>query len=234
MSSLTWKQRDAWIAVFDILGFADLAAKSDSEFRRALLTSKLEDLLAVLDDPLVKQHGNLEIQVISDTMLLFASDVRPESYPWLMQLCKSLIERSITCRLPVRGAISIGKAFTSEVPPIFIGPAFVEAYRYCEDQDWIGLLLTPAAVVTLRKAGLEPSRHGFVAGQIPMRKCDSEGLLAYRLQREGATSFDSPFIAPLREMQQQAPSEGARAKYERTIEFLIKNYQKLPPRGPSF
>lgn len=232
MPNLIWRERNAWIAVFDILGFANLAARADDDFARSLLFGKLEDLLSVLDDPLIRQHAKLDVRVISDTIILFAPDVQPQSYPWLMQLSKALIEKSITCRLPLRGAISIGKAFTSDSPPIFVGPAFIEAYRYCEDQDWVGLLLTPSSATALRAGGLEPSRHGFATGEIPMRNCPAEGVLAYRLQRDGATNFESPLLAPLQEMRQQASSAAIRAKYDRTIQFLTHNYQRLQTRNP--
>jgi hypothetical protein len=67
------------------------------------------------------------------------------------------MNKSIAVSLPLRGAISVGTAFISISPPMIIGPSFIEAHEYCEDQNWIGLLLTPSATTRLRKVGLDRS-----------------------------------------------------------------------------
>jgi hypothetical protein len=152
---ITWIQKDAWVGVFDILGFRNLIRQTDRDFPRYLLTSKLNDLFKALK-PDVIQHGQLEYMVFSDTITIFAPDLQARSYGWFLLQCEMLMNKSITGRLPLRGAISVGTAFISVSPPMVIGPSFLEAHEYCENQKWIGLLLTPSATTALRQVGLEP------------------------------------------------------------------------------
>jgi hypothetical protein len=46
---IDWKRREAWVGVFDILGFKSLIRQTDQEYPRALLTGQLDDLLGSLD-----------------------------------------------------------------------------------------------------------------------------------------------------------------------------------------
>jgi hypothetical protein len=201
---ITWNQKDAWVGVFDILGFKNMIRQTDQDFPRHLLTSKLNDLFEALDHD-VMRHGQLEYMVFSDTIVIFASDLEARSYGWFLLQCRILIEKSIAVRLPVRGAISVGTAFISSSPPMIIGPSFLEAHEYCEDQDWVGLLLTPSATLAIRQAGLEPLHHDFVLDDVPLRKTDADNVLAYRFQN-GRSSYESPLLTFLEEMKHFAPT----------------------------
>jgi hypothetical protein len=219
---VTWKRRESWVAVFDILGFAKLVETAEHDFPRALLTSKLDDLLDSLGSE-EQQLGGLEHLVFSDTIVIFSPSSGPPHYPWFLRQCKNLIMESIRVRLPLRGAISVGITFSAEEDPIVIGAPFSEAFGYCEDQDWIGLLLTPSATRALRTAGLDPRNHHFVTGQIPLRRLPAANVLAYRFQ-DGASNFESPLLPWLREMRQFAPDH-AKKKYDNTITHINDHYR---------
>jgi hypothetical protein len=221
---ITWSQKNAWVGVFDILGFKNLIRKTDQEFPRILLTSKLDDLFGALE-PDVIQHGQLEYMVFSDTIVIFAPDLQVRSYGWFLLQCEILMNKSITIRLPLRGAISIGTAFISISPPMIIGPSFTEAHEYCEDQNWIGLLLTPSAITALRQVGLEPLHHDFVSDNIPLKTMPAEKVLAYRFQN-GMSNYDSPLLSPLQEMEHFAPDKD-KEKYSNTIAFIKKHYRYI-------
>jgi len=213
------------VGVFDILGFRDLILQADKEFPRVLLTSKLSDLLEVLGSDVTK-NGQLDYLVFSDTIVIFAPDLRPQSYPWFLLQCKKLITKSVNVYLPLRGAISVGKAFTAVSLPIVIGPAFVEAHDYCEDQNWIGLILTPSAITALSQAGLEPLHHDFISdSNIPLRKCRDSNVLAYRFQN-GSSNYESPLLPSLQEMKHLA-SGVAKEKYDNTIAFIKRHYKHI-------
>lgn len=220
-----WCRKEAWIGVFDILGFKALIMEADREFPRALLTSKLDDLFEILESDAAKL-GKLTQLVFSDTIVIFAPDLNPESYPWFLSQAEHLITRAIEVRLPLRGAISVGTSFLSSTPPIIIGPSFTDAYEYCEDQNWIGLLLTPSVTKALSEANLNPLHHDFVRDKIPLKsKCPAEDVLAYRFQN-GMSSYDSHLIKPLQEMKKQAP-DYAKIKYEHTINFIERHYRHI-------
>lgn len=220
---VAWNQKNAWVGVFDILGFKNIIRQTDQEFPRYQLTSKLTDLFKALDSEAMR-HGRLESMVFSDTIVIFAPNLEISSYGWFLLQCTTLIEKSLAIRLPVSGAISAGTAFTSNSPPMIIGPSFLEAHEYCEDQDWIGLLLTPSATLAIRQAGIEPLHHDFVLdNDIPLREQDAANVLAYRFQN-GSSSYNSPLLTFLKEMRHSAPDK-AKEKYSKTIDFIKKHYQ---------
>ena len=221
---ITWHQKNAWVGVFDILGFKNMIRQTDQDLPRQLLMSKLNDLFEALDHE-VMQHGQLEYMIFSDTIVIFAPDLEARSYGWFLLQCRILIEKSIAVRLPVRGAISVGTAFISSSPPIIIGLSFFEAHEYCEDQDWIGLLLTPSATLAIRQAGLEPLHHDFVLDDIPLRKADADNVLAYRFQN-GRSNYESPLLIFLEEMKHFAPGKD-KEKYGKTIAFIKKHYRYI-------
>lgn len=220
-----WNKRDGYIGVFDILGFKRRIDNADNEVLRDILTEKLADLFEVLESD-ITEHGELTFTVFSDTFVVHTPDSVGSSYGWFLRQCKNLIERSIHVRLPLRGAISSGQVFTSDNPPIIIGKPFIEAYEYCEDQNWIGLLLTPSATTAISDLGLEPLHHDFISDKsIPLKKKSVENVLAYRFQN-GSANFKSPLLGPLEEMRHFAPVKDKK-KYDKTIEFIKKHYKHL-------
>jgi len=221
---ISWNQRDAWVGVFDVLGFKSLIRQADQEFPRALLTCQLNDLFETLNSEVLK-HGQLEYLIFSDTIVVFAPNLDVSSYGWFLLQCTKLMDKSITIRLPLRGAISVGTAFTSISPPVVIGPSFLEAHEYCEDQDWIGLLLTPSATIAVRRAGLEPLHHDFVVDEFPLRRMSRKNVLAYRFQN-GMSNYSSPLLDVLQEMKTFAPDDD-KGKYSRTIQFIEKHYRYI-------
>jgi len=227
---IEWKRRDAFVGVFDILGFKNLIEQADQEFPRAMLTGQLNDLLGTLDDQNVIEGEQVEYMVFSDTIAIFAPDLGDDSplrsFGWFILLCTRLITKSVEIRLPLRGAISVGTAFTStsRSRPIILGPSFLEAHQYCEAQDWIGLLLTPSATLKFLQAEFHPIRADFVSDNIPLRgRMPPENVMAYRFQN-GMSNYSSPLLPVLDEMRCLAPSD-AREKYTRTIDFIERHYR---------
>lgn len=227
--TLQWTRHESWVAVFDALGFTNhIKQAGRHEVAHCILVSQIEDLLSeVMSD--VAKHGKLKSLVFADTIVILTQTAEPRDYPWFLLHCKKLITRSISLRLPLRGAISIGQIDVAEQHPILLGAPFLEAHRYCDDQDWVGLLMTPSATLALRNAGLEPRHHDFVDGPIPLRKCLPDNVLAFRFQN-GTANFASPLLHYLGEMKQLAPTE-AKGKYERTIEHIERHYRWVGEAG---
>lgn len=221
---IIWEKKTAWVGVFDILGFKNIIRQADRDFDRLQLTSKLADLLDVLNDDSF-YADKFEFLIISDTIVIFATDNGFGNYGWFLLLCEKLITKSISVRLPLRGAISAGTAFISKSPLMVIGPSFVEAYEYCESQNWIGLLLSPSATLAVRDGGLEPLHHDFVKDKIPLKdpSLENDNLLAYRFHN-GSSNYESPLLDLLNEMKHFA-SEDVQAKYSNTLDFIKKHYR---------
>ena len=108
---------------------------------------------------------------------------------------------------------------------MIVGPSFLEAHDYSEDQDWIGLLLTRCATLALRRAVLNPLHPDFVSDDLPLRKTGRYNVLSYRIQ-DGSSNYESHLLRFLREMQHFAPDRD-KIKYERTIAFINKHYKYI-------
>jgi hypothetical protein len=155
---------------------------------------------------------------------MFCPDDTAKSYAIIQQAAKHFIEECLYSSIPIRGAVSVGTFVRSNDNRALMGRAFIDAHVYGDDQDWLGLLLTPDAIAKARSYGLEPTRHDFVSSpEIPMRKCRSENVLAYRFQN-GTANYSSPLLTPLENMKQKAGA-GHSDKYKRTIEFIKNNYR---------
>ena len=107
----------------------------------------------------------------------------------------------------------------SEDNRALMGDAFIDAFEYGEDQNWLGLLLTPKAIKKARLLELEPLRHDFISSKkIPMRKKTDQVVLAYKFQN-GESTFSSPLIPHLIEMK-KASDDIYHEKYDNTIDFI--------------
>lgn len=218
VTSHEWIHAKCWVACFDILGFKSLVSFEDDESLR--ITFLLEDYektlvhLSTSCEPY--QEGDIEYCWLSDTFVLFSRDDSARSYTVLQQASKYFITECTYSKTPLRGAISVGHITRSKDNRSFMGKAFIDAFVYAEDQDWIGLLLTPTAIAKADSFGLLPERHDFVrSSEIPMRKCPSDKVMAYRFQN-GSANFASPLLAMLSQMKHSS-AERYHKKYDGTI-----------------
>lgn len=103
---------------------------------------------------------------------------------------------------------------------IIIGLAALEAYEYCNDQDWIGLILTPSASQKLIAENIPPWRQYFINQDIPMRSLSSHDVYAHKFIN-GSANYESPLVSRLAEMKHFTPDKH-KEKYQKTIDFIRK------------
>jgi len=60
----------------------------------------------------------------------------------------------IQAEIPARGAIAFGELYADASERIFYCKGLIQAYEYAEEQDWIGLILSPSTVERLNSIGL--------------------------------------------------------------------------------
>lgn len=218
-------KKESWVVVFDVLGFKNLVKDAEQDLARHALFGKITELVEFSEKE--ADIAGFEFVLYADTLVFFAPDEKPLSYSHLLHLCKMIICKSIVIRLPLRGAISVGPTYEAKGYPVFVGPAMLEAHRYGDAQDWIGLIMAPSATRKIREAGLEPARHDFVRRGICLKEDSllNDDVLAYRFQN-GAANFESYLIRYLKEMMHFAP-ESAKGKYQRTIDFIKQHYRYL-------
>lgn len=219
-----WFSYKAWVAHFDILGFKSIINNDNESVKLGVLKSQIDEVI----DDLKKNVANFDESVgylfYADTFIIFSKSAKINDYPGLISVSKNFMSNCIYKRLPVRGAISFGEITVGHDKKILLGKAFSESYDYGEDQNWLGLILTPSASAELKVHNLEPTRHGFINRDIPLRKYSifDERVYAYRFIN-GSTNYKCPLISPLEEMMHKAPGKD-KVKYENTISFIKKHY----------
>lgn len=221
--NMEWITAYCWVASFDILGFKGLIDIDENSMEAEFAQEDYERTLSHLKDIRGAYSTEaLDYLWLSDTFVMFSPDDTYQSYGVIEQAARRFIEECIYSGIPIRGAISCGALIRSNDKRSLMGQAFVEAYIYGEDQDWLGLILSPSAIIKARSLDLEPTHHDFIySDEIPMRNCCRKGVLAYRLQK-GADSSIAPLLSSLEGMKQAAQSKH-HPKYERTIDFLKKH-----------
>jgi hypothetical protein len=212
---------NAWVAHFDILGFTNSIENSDpkkfSSHPKAL-QRKIELVLCYLKNTIILYkklpYDYVNYLFYADTFIIYSKTDDIKEYFGICNIAKLFFEKCIEEELPIRGAISFGEITTGYDNKIVMGKAFIESKKYSDDQNWLGLILTPSAAIKI-KEHFDPKRHKFVNRDIPLRKYSifDENIYAY-------TTIKSPnLIVKLKKMKTEAPKD-VQLKYENTICFI--------------
>lgn len=220
-----WIHCDCWFACFDILGFKNMVSFDDNGSMQALYVMKgyeetLNHLKNVCD---VYKEGDINYCWLSDTFIMFTPDDSARAYTVIEFAAKYFMDKCLYTCIPLRGAISVGSFTRSRDNRAFMGKAFIDAFEYAEDQDWIGLILTPTAIKKIESYNLNLIYDFIASDTIPMKKYNPKEVRAYRFQN-GASNMPSRFLPKLRRMKSQAEDKH-KAKYERTENFIQQHYQ---------
>ncbi|HEY5330946.1 MAG TPA: hypothetical protein VIJ79_13755 [Acidobacteriaceae bacterium] len=218
-----WQSYDAWIAYFDLLGFKAMLRTLPI----SILRQKVDEIVKDLHAEAKEFEKNVECLFYADTFVFYSKTEANKDYPGLLHVATHFMEKCIYKGIALRGAISFGEIAAGNDKRILIGSAFLDSHQYGEDQDWLGLILTPTASNRLKEAKLDPARHRFVYGEIP-RKGDTksnEEVYAYSFCR-GVSDFPCPLLHKLKEMQLLSP-EDTKHKYENTIRFIEKHWRMV-------
>ena len=130
-----------YVALLDVLGFSDLISgrPGDQNF-----SSYLECIKESLDDESV--GAIVPYIVFSDSIVLTSDDSSVESLHSVVLRCSRLFGRMLAKGIAIRGAVSYGDYSRATTGGgIFVaGRAIIEAYRFEQTQDWVGIMLTPS------------------------------------------------------------------------------------------
>jgi len=222
-----WIHCACWLACFDILGFKKMVSFDSSGSMQALYIMRYyEETLKHLSTVCEKHKaGDIDYCWLSDTFVMFTCDDSARAYTVVQFAAKYFMDKCLSTCIPLRGAISVGPFTRSRDNRAFMGKAFIEAFQYAEDQDWIGLILTPTAIKMIESYGLNLIYDFVASDRIPMRKYNPKEVRAYRFQN-GAANYPCPLLPGLRSMRLQS-EEVYRSKYERTEKFIEEHYSWL-------
>ncbi len=207
-----------WISYFDLLGFSDLVQTKGELDVFITITTALEEFGR-------KRNPNdhfVERVWFSDSFILYSQGASDIDFSYLEQASRHFFLSLIQKEIPVRGALACGEVYADKDNNIIKG--LLEAYKYAENQDWIGLILTPTAVQRMEEIRLPAKERPYYAlWSIPFKKCKK----GFRFPPElPACRIDTPGIQViLGSMRQKLDSKNQREviqKYDRTIEFSEK------------
>src|ERR1035438_7482827 len=221
-----WQSYDAWVAHFDLLGFkAKLKTLPIS-----ILQEEVDEIVKSFQAEAKEFEKNVDYLFYADTFIFYSKFDENKDYPGLLHVATHFMEKCIYKGIALRGAISFGEIAVGYDKRIMIGDAFLDSHQHGEDQDWLGLILTPTASNRLKAVKLDPARQGFVYGKTPRRECSksNDEVYAYSFCR-GVSNFPCPLLHKLKEMQLLSP-EDAKLKYENTIRFIEKHWRMVQSR----
>ncbi|MGP8153275.1 MAG: hypothetical protein ACLQBQ_03900 [Smithella sp.] len=218
-----WNNYQAWIAHFDVLGFKSII-DTKNYLTLKILQVTISEVLSDLNKNVSVFQEDVNYLFYADTFVIYSKSDKVNDYPGFIRIAKNFIVKCIYKKLPIRGAVAFGEITLGHDNKIVMGKAFLESYVYGEDQNWLGLILTPSASIKLKEEGLDPIHHGFVNQDIPLRKYSifDERVYAYKFIN-GSTNYKCPLLPALEEMRHRAPIK-EKVKYENTIRFIEKHY----------
>ncbi|MGP8174782.1 MAG: hypothetical protein ACLP7O_09570 [Terracidiphilus sp.] len=221
-----WQSYDAWVAHFDLLGFKTKL----KTLPISILQQQVNEIVKDLQAEVKEFKENVDCLFYADTFIFYSKSDETKDYPGLLHIATHFMEKCIYKGIALRGAISFGEIAVGNDKRIMIGSAFLDSHQYGEDQDWLGLVLTPTASNRLKEVKLYPARHRFIYGEIPRRECakSNDQLYAYSFCR-GVYNFPCPLLRKLKELKLLSP-EDAKPKYENTIKFIEKHWRMVQSR----
>jgi hypothetical protein len=211
--------RERWFCYLDLLGFKTLVRKGAVENVIPLYQEALNSL-----EEKVAPHANLGISHswFSDSFIIFSRGDSDREFSLVEQAGRLFFQKLILRRIPVRGAITVGKLYSQLKRNIFIGEALIDAYEYGEGQDWLGFILTPHVYKRLEMSSLnlENRAHYRAVGRPVITHPHWENVYAFAFNN-ALFNGDNPYLDAVREMR-KAASEDYKQKYINTEEFILK------------
>jgi hypothetical protein len=220
------KYKNRWFSFFDLLGFQKLVQDKNLEYVIPIYEDILADLKSKADP---KQKYGIDYSWFSDTFIIYATDDSIQSFALIEQASRLFYQKLILRRIPVRGAITVGELYTQKKRNIFLGQAVIDAYLYCESQNWLGLILTPHVYRRLENTDLDLRNRLYyreINNQNIIRKLDNKNVFAFTMNSLHIHDINK-CIEAIVSMKHRV-NDKYKIKYENT-EIFIEQWGRLQP-----
>jgi hypothetical protein len=160
----------------------------------------------------------------SDTFILFSRGGSDQEFAAVETASRLFFQQLLIRDIPVRGALTYGKLYSKVDKNIFVGPALIEAYRYCEDQDWLGFILTPSVFERCRDTQIDLERRAHyrpIGDAKALRRLSPNHVYAFAFNN-GTVRGRNPYLDHIRRMGHSAGPKH-RAKYDNTEAFALRH-----------
>jgi len=227
-----------YVAYLDIIGFSELVRKLE-------FLESFEQYSKIIENSINNASIKMKYILFSDNLVI---NTEKDDLEDLELLCKVLSEinfRLLTeMGLPICGCISVGDFSRAEKNGnvIIVGTPIVDAVRYEEKQDWIGIMLSPSVIeknpTLIEKTNLWAKRLDEIKvhlpwplflqryGEIPFQ--DGNVFDGYVIvpRHPGSNHFDlinvdlMLYREKLIELKLSAPDPHAQNKYDGTLDYI--------------
>lgn len=233
---------NCWIACFDLLGFEylvnDFVKQHGEGHLDVFVKVYYYDILKEAKRR-VKQHKKLLDEIncawFSDTFLFYIPiDENGYAATVIDCLARQFFMGCIRQKFALRGALSAGEFYSEPEENIYVSPALIDAYRYMEKQEWIGLVISPKACSELAKINrCPPDRGKYIEYDVPVKTKEKniKSEVVLKSETEKMFSFKMQIYPQvekrIREMQRETETklskmeyDKVKAKYENTVKFI--------------
>jgi hypothetical protein len=131
-----------YVAFVDVLGFSSRVLRDSSLDFFPAFTSLLERTISGLGD------SGIGCILSSDSIVIYSEDSGEQSLLAVAKACSQLSFSLLDLDLPVRGCLSHGSFSRVETQfgAVLAGRPIIDAYRYEEQQNWVGIMISPATI----------------------------------------------------------------------------------------
>ncbi len=210
-----------WLGYFDLLGTTELTSSGAHLSIFEIYRKAMEE---------VKRRKetlpSIEHVWFSDTVIFYSEDKSLfPSWGELDHITRWFLYFLIEKHIPARGAVSLGEFYADKENSLFFGKALIEAYKYGEAQNWIGLLVCPSAEKELKRQGqFTGTDLNYAYTTIPWGKGKEQvvdTLPACILGKWTIEAYrENPSLKSLNEMRSRLRDEKHTVKYDNAIEFI--------------
>ncbi len=222
-----------WVAYYDLLGITDRIESGDHRGVFEALARAIEEAKKQAD--YLKQA---RCAWFFDSFIIYNNSERDSDYPAIELFVRRFAYALIVNEIPMRGAIAWGEFYADQEHSLYFGQALVEAHRYGEAQDWLGLVYCPTVVERLKSLGIEGPRLNSAEWPNPIKEAARSHfsgkpthipLPAYIMGQDWAQPEYQvhPGVAALTSLRNASDRKFAE-KYNRAIEFIETTKRAFP------
>ncbi|OFW38356.1 MAG: hypothetical protein A3J28_07350 [Acidobacteria bacterium RIFCSPLOWO2_12_FULL_60_22] len=135
------EKQNGYVALLDVLGFTEIVSGEAQAEKLSQYVHSLE---------MVTNETDVDIVLFSDTIVMTSLGNTRESLLSILQACSQSFGLLLSREIAVRGAVSYGSFIRHKSPKgVFLaGRAIIDAYRFQQKQNWVGIMIAPTVLET--------------------------------------------------------------------------------------
>lgn len=227
-----------FVAFLDVLGYSELLKNNDIAYVRQLFEKIFKNLknkntigeTYIDSGNLSSSTYDLNIQMISDSIIIWTKDDLYISLQILVEACTTLIRTCFKEGLPLRGGISVGQFDAIESDDSYrissiIGDAIINAHNIEKKQKWMGCIIDKKCFIHLNldweHVLVSPTKN-VIEYDVP---CFSEQQLAinwcnFLYDDEDEETLKTQIIDSFNAHNKISDSEDVKIKIKHTLDFF--------------